>query len=269
MRQLTACCSFVLITTLLAGCGTLANGRRWGQDVTLAPGWEHLRTSAVQAAEDPWVWMPLTGAALTKIDHWDRNISTWARRDNPVFGSQARATSWSNDLRSIAVGADVATVLLTPSGEQSGEWALDKAKGYAVDLVAATAAIESTTLIKDAIHRMRPNGSGEDSFPSGHAAAAAVYTRLAMLNMDEVEFAPVVRSTVGIALQAVNVGTAWARIEGGWHYPSDTLFSMALANFCARFFNDAFLGLNTPRTRLSLAPFAGGALLSWQMSLGP
>ena len=58
---------------------------------------------------------------------------------------------------------------------------LDKVKGYAVDLVAATVAVESTTGIKDIAPRSRPNDSGKDSFPSGHATTSSSYTRLATL----------------------------------------------------------------------------------------
>ena len=54
----------LLASTLLAGCGTLPDGRLWGQDATLVPGWDRVRDSAVGAARDPWVWGPLLGAAF-------------------------------------------------------------------------------------------------------------------------------------------------------------------------------------------------------------
>jgi hypothetical protein len=81
----------------------LPNGRGWGEDATIVPGWERVRASAVNAASDPWVWAPLAGAAATQVGDFDRKISNWARRETPEFGSQANATTWSNDLRSASV----------------------------------------------------------------------------------------------------------------------------------------------------------------------
>jgi membrane-associated phospholipid phosphatase len=256
-------------TLALSGCGTLPNGRRWGEDVTVTPGWERVRESAVNAATNPWVWAPLAGAAVTQVDHWDHKISNWARRETPIFGSQEKATTWSNDLRSASVVVDATTVLLTPSGEFGTSWAIDKLKGYAVNLVAATVAVESTTGLKSAIHRMRPNGSGDDSFPSGHAATASAYTQLATLNLDSIPMDGGARGALDAGLQVINFGTAWARVEGGWHYPSDTLVSIAIGNFCAQFFNDSFMGLDTARARVSFAPLPGGGLLSWNFVLDP
>ena len=39
----------------------------------------------------------------------------------------------------------------------------------------------------------------------------------------------------------IAAGTAWARVEGCKHYPSDVLFGAALGNFVAIFVHDAFL----------------------------
>lgn len=259
----------ITLALCLAGCATLPNGRSWGEDVTLAPGWERVRAAALNAARDPWVWAPLAGAAVTQVDHIDRRISDWARRETPVFGSQANATTWSHDLRSASVAANAVTVLLTPSGEWGTSWVLDKVKGYVVDLAAATTAIETTTLLKNLTQRARPNGSGTDSFPSGHASTSAVYTRLATLNLDETEMSDAARGTLDAGLQVLNFGTAWARIEGGWHYPSDTLVSIALGNFCGMFFNDTFLGLDASRVKVAFVPLPGGGELKWQFSFAP
>src|SRR5215469_7178564 len=259
----------ILVAVSLAGCATLPNGHRWGEDVTIAPGWDRVGSAAAHAASDPWVWGPLAGAAVVQVDHWDQRISNWARRETPVFGSQSNATTWSNDLRSASVAADALTVLLTPSGEFGSDWALAKLKGYAVDVVAATVAVESTTAIKSTVSRTRPNESGNDSFPSGHAATASSYTRLATLDLDSIDMNDQARGALDAGLQVINFGTAWARIEGGWHYPSDTLVSIAIGNFCGMFFNDAFMGLDTSRQRISFAPLPGGGLLTWQVRWSP
>ncbi len=121
----------VVLTGLgLAGCATLSNGHRWGGDVTIAPGWTRVREAAVRAATDPWVWAPLAGAAALQVDNFDHRLSHWGRTQDPIFGSQANATLWSDRLRSASLGVDIATVPFTPSGGVGGDWPLDKAKGY-------------------------------------------------------------------------------------------------------------------------------------------
>jgi hypothetical protein len=41
------------------------------------------------------------------------------------------------------------------------------------------------------------------------------------------------RETLDASLHALTCATAWARVEGGWHYAADTLGGMAIGNFCA------------------------------------
>jgi hypothetical protein len=64
--------TWLLLVACVAGCSTLPNGRGWGQDATLAPGWARVGQAAVQAACDPKVWVPLAGAAVFQIDGWDQ-----------------------------------------------------------------------------------------------------------------------------------------------------------------------------------------------------
>jgi membrane-associated phospholipid phosphatase len=260
----TCAVALIMSCALLTGCGTLPDGGRWGEKITIAPGWERIGNAAATAARDPWVWVPLAAAAGLQIGNWDHQISTWAMRETPVFGSQANAASWSDTLRSVAVVADVSTVLLTPSGDDAGPWFADKARGYALDLVAATATISTTTLLKKATGRMRPNGVDDESFPSGHTSITAAYGRLAARNLEFIDISPGLRSSFVYGLDAVTFGTAWARIEAGAHYPSDTLFGIALGNFFANFFKDAFMGTQAGFVRnLSIEPARGGLGLQW------
>lgn len=252
----------------LVGCETLPNGDRWGGAVTITPGWAQVRAAAVRAATDPWVWAPLAGAAALQVDDFDHRLSHWGRTHNPVFGSEANATMWSDRLRSASVGVDIATVLFTPSGDDDGAWLLDKAKGYLVNLAAAETAIESTTLLQDVVRRERPNGANDHSFPSNHSATSSVYTRLATLNLQEVPMNRDARDALDVSLHALSFATAWARVEGGWHYPSDTLAGMAIGNFCAEFFTDSFMGLAATRERFAFAPLPGGGAITFAVVLG-
>ncbi len=255
---------WIILFVGLAGCATLPDGRLWGKDVTFSPGWERVRASAVQAVRDPWVWAPLAGAAGLQINGWDGKISTWAMRETPVFGSLENARSWSDNLRDAAEIAEMTTVLLTPSGEDTHSWFVNKLKGYSVDLAAKSAAGLTTHILKSTTGRTRPSQENDRSFPSGHASHAATNGRLAARNLEFIDMNPVTRRTLVYGLDAVTLATAWARVEAGAHYPSDTLFSIALGNFSANFFKNAFMGTDgNTRQEIAVIPTDGGLMLNF------
>jgi membrane-associated phospholipid phosphatase len=267
---LTASAQFILglATLALVGCSTLPDRHAWGERATLSPGWERVRTSAVNAARNPWVWAPLLGAGVVQFDNWDHRISDWARSETPIFGSTENAAQWSDDLRTAAHITFLGTVAFTPGGSSAPEWVLNKAKGLGVQLTAAAVATGTTRLLKDATDRERPNGADTESFPSGHTTSSAVFGRLASENLESIEMSEPVRLGLDIGLDAVTIGTAWARVEAGAHFPSDTLVGMALGNFCGMFFNDAFLGLGGSGASLAFVPLPGGGEVRWQVSFG-
>ncbi|HEY6641455.1 phosphatase PAP2 family protein [Povalibacter sp.] len=258
--------SFVLLCCSITGCATLPNGRDWGEDATIAPGWDRVRSAATIAAKDPWVWAPLVGAAVFQIDDWDRRTSDWARDHTPVFGSQRNAENWSDDLRNASALAHYITIAATPSGPDAGDWLVNKAKGTLVGIAAVSSTVLVTNGLKDVADRERPNGDDSASFPSGHTSASAVHTRLASRNLQSIDMSDGWRGAADAGLTALTLGTSWARIEAGWHYPSDTLVGMAIGNFLASFFNDAFLGLEQGSgTSLAMQAADGGATLQWRL----
>ena len=255
---------FLLLSLVLAGCGTLPSGRGWGEDATWQPGWERVRASAVNAARDPWVWAPLAGAAVLQIDDLDERTADWAREHTPVFGSQSSAEEWSDDLRTASAVAHYITIVATPSGDDFGEWLANKAKGTLVDVAAVSSTVAITRTLKQTVGRTRPNGADDESFPSGHTSSSAVHTRLASRNLQSIDMPVGVRRTLDIGLYAMTIGTSWSRIEAGWHFPADTLFGMALGNFMASFVNDAFLGLDSGSTSLTVTAMPDGAIVQWR-----
>ena len=52
----------------------------------------------------------------------------------------------------------------------------------------------------------------------------------------------ILRSVMDFGFFTLSAGTAWARVEGGVHYPSDVLAGAALGNFTAVLLHDLFLG---------------------------
>lgn len=249
---------------LCAGCGTLPSGRAWGDSATIAPGWARVKEAATGAARDPWVWAPLTAAAVLQIDDLDRRTADWASSNTPVFGSRKSAEDWSDNLRSASVAVGLVSLLATPSGDTPGEWLFNKAKGAAVEVAAVGATTAATVTLKHSTDRERPNGADRESFPSGHASTAAVHGELAKLNVEAMDLAPAAQCAADIGIDVIIAGTAWARVEAGWHYPSDTLVGMALGTFLGSFVTHAFLP-QAAGDSLSLAATDGGAIVQWQV----
>jgi membrane-associated phospholipid phosphatase len=248
---------------LLAGCGTLPNGRRWGQDVTIFPGWQRLGKAALDAALSPATWVPAATALALQIDDWDENISDWASDNTPVFGSQKNAADASDILRDAALADYLITTLATPSGNDPGQWVVAKIKGLAVGYGALQVTRNTTFFLKDVTDRTRPDESRDTSFPSNHAAKAATYAILASRNIESLPLSDGFKTALKIGTFSLDMGTAWARVEAKAHFPSDVLAGMALGHFFGAFMNDAFLGLNHPEdVGLLIEPSRGGMLIA-------
>ncbi|MDQ1331447.1 MAG: hypothetical protein QG578_1715, partial [Thermodesulfobacteriota bacterium] len=147
----------ILILPFFISCGTLSNGRRWGQDATLFPGWERIKKSAIDVALEPETWAPAICAAAIQIDDTDERISDWAVKHTPVFGSEDDARD-ASDLMLDATGiAYLATAIATPGGDDAKEWAKAKSKGLAVGMTGLLASQGATTYLKEATNRERPD----------------------------------------------------------------------------------------------------------------
>jgi hypothetical protein len=253
----------LLLSLLVSGCAT-SGQRIWGADATLHPGAQRLREAAIDAARSPRVWVPLAGAAVFQVNGWDRKVSNWARDKTPIFGSQQSASDWSDALRTASSVSYFATVLATPGADTPREWLVDKSQGFAVGLAAVAVTGVTTTALKKAAARTRPNGQGTESFPSGHASHSAVMTGLARDNLLDIDMNESTRHGLDLGLDALTAGTAWARIEAGAHFPADTLFSVALGNFVSSFFDNAFLQhASDRRVTWTVEPLPGGLELDW------
>ena len=264
LRPAAASFLFLLILT---GCAALPGARRWGEDATMSPGWERVRVAAADAARNPWVWVPLAGAAGLQIGSWDRKISDWAIRETPVFGSPRNAANWSDDLRNAAILLDTMTTLLAPSGDDARTWFVNKLEGYAVDLAAVGAANGLTHVLKVEAGRTRPSLTNDESFPSGHTTAAATAGRLAARNLEYFDLSASTRRRLTYGLDALTIATAWARVEAGAHYPADTLVGMAIGNFSANFFRDAFFDpAGDSQQSVAVVPTDGGLMLRYSIA---
>jgi hypothetical protein len=238
----------IISLMILQGCGTISSGQKWGHDATLTPGWDRVRTSAVNAALSPETWGPVAGALALQAGNMDHRISDWASDKNPVFGSQDNAGKWSDYLRDASGAVYLITVITTPSGDDTSEWLAAKAKGLAIGLAASEVTGGGTSLLKRAAGRTRPDGSNDAGFPSGHASGSAVFTTLARRNLEAIPMSHGGRIAADIGIAGLSFATGWARVEAKKHYPSDVLVGYALGHFFSAFINDAFLGVDKEKT---------------------
>jgi len=233
---------FLLATTILPACASAQRDLK-AQDYW--PSGERWKRATMNALSSRGTWVPLVGVGVVSIDDWDREISDWAVENTPLFGSTERALEASDNLKTVTTVAMVGTALAVPNGDGAWEW---KPERLLLEVGAVQLNNVLTSGLKSVTGRERPDGSDDRSFPSGHASQA--FTR-ATLSCRNVDLMPSLANGWGLALKTslrvIAAGTAWARVEGGVHYPSDVLFGAALGNFVAVFVHDAFLpaGSNT------------------------
>lgn len=255
----------VVLCGLGSGCGTMPSGRAWGENAIYPVEWKRIPQAARNAALDPVTWLPLVGAGVIAAGNWDHNVSDWATEHTPIFGSRSAAEDYSDVARDVLLVEGFATVLLTPSGSDAGDWFWNKARGAAVGAGGVALTDFATGELKDAIGRERPNGNG-GSMPSGHSSAAFAGMALANRNLDYIKMNRYARTGLKVANVALATSVGWARVEGEKHFPTDVLVGAALGNFTTRFIYDAFLGTK-PEDRFSFyvePSLSGGKVfLSW------
>ncbi|MDD3603839.1 MAG: phosphatase PAP2 family protein [Kiritimatiellae bacterium] len=245
---------FLSFASLLTGCGTMPGGDTWGDHATLVPGWDRLGRAAYSAAASPHTWAPLAGAAALQIGNIDQSLGEWAVNNQPIFGDKDGAIQASDDLSQALEYWMYATMLATPSGAAPAGWAASKAKGIGVEWVASDATRIITRNIKKGVARGRPDGSNDHSFPSGHTSMAFSRATLASRNIRAMSLPNPVEYSLQGATDIAAVGTGWARLEAGVHYPSDVLAGAALGYFLSAFLHDAFLGESEDGVMLQVVP---------------
>jgi hypothetical protein len=254
----------ILLSVSLGGFGCAArqppehDGSRW-------PGAKRWGSSAANALRDPRTWAPAAGAGLILVADWDEGISDWAVLNTPVFGSPVQARDTSDYLEGACYLSMVSTAIAAPRGERPWDSKLGR---LAVDHMGLLATQVSTGLIKEVSGRERPNGSNDQSFPSGHSSRSFSNVALAWRNLDAIPMSGGARTGLKAGFEALAAGTAWARVEAGAHYLSDVLVGAALGNFVALLVHDAFLPPavgRRPEVEVSLLPDGAMVTLRWDL----
>jgi hypothetical protein len=268
LRQFPAALLLILgfFLTPITSCGTLENGRGWGQDAIYPVNSKRISHSLYKACIDWGTLIPAGGAVVGSLDHFDERVSDWGGGHNPIFGSQDSASS-AADYLLFALETEVfVTALATPSGEDPSQWIYSKAKGLSVELGAELVTAAATDALKDITNRSRPDGDGK-SFPSGHSSAAFSSAALANRNLDSISMS----KTLRFALQAGNwllaTATAWARVEAYAHFPTDVLAGASLGHFFGAFIYDGFMGVpELEPYHISVLPEHGGGVVAVSFS---
>lgn len=246
---------FIVFILVLTSCGTLNNGRSWGQDVTLFPTKSRLSQAAITSIKHPATWGPLFGAALFSLTDIDEDISEELADNNPLFGSKEDANNASDFLRNSLVASVAISALATPGGNTASQQFANKSKGLITEFATLEITSASTSLIKRTTDRERPNKVNKSSFPSGHTSKAFAAAALTSKNLDSLSLNPGTVTGIRVGLYTFATGTALARVEAERHYTTDVLVGAALGNFLSRFIHDAFLGLdNNNQVLFNISP---------------
>jgi membrane-associated phospholipid phosphatase len=155
------------------------------------------------------------------------------------------AQNWANASDILAIGLPlVATGKALTSGDTNDIKDLTFSLGTA---------LIATQGLKSLIHENRPDGSGNDSFPSGHTAIAFAAARFYDKRYGS-EVSPYLYAAAGL--------TALARVKADKHYNKDVLVGAALGYASAEYFTRPVSG-----GALSLIPARSGLSLFWQKPL--
>lgn len=244
--------ALLVVVLAAAGCAGRTPETSWGARL---PDGATLGEAALRAARSPGTWVPLAGAAVLSVGDLDEDISDWAADQTPLFGADAESTS--DDLRTAAKAAWLVTALAAPSDHLT-----DKAGGLTVGV--STLLLEDlvTGAIKDASGRVRPDGSDDQSFSSGHAGTASAAATLARRNLGYLDLPGWFDTTARVGLYGVAVGTGWARVEARKHYVTDVLAGYAVGNFLATFMHEAFMKPAAVPLEIGYRPLDGGGAIT-------
>lgn len=234
-RRLAAAAGALLL--LLCGCASTAGRQGPG------PAHERWRQAWRHAARSPAAWVPAVAAAGVAAGGWDREISDWARRETPVFGSTGNARRASDALLAASQLGMIATVFAVPPRDPPAPSRFRRLVWEESAVLADAALVDG---LKRAVRRERPSRSSGLSFPSGHSAGAFASAALAARNLRASDRSPGARRGLTAGMTTLAAGTAWARVEAGAHYPTDVLAGAALGGFVGVLVHDAVLGPAAP-----------------------
>lgn len=253
----------LLLALWLGGC---ANSARTASEPPVRSWWpdgsQWIR-SVRKSAVNPAILVPLAGAVLIQAADWDERISDWAIDTTPLFGSNDAANQASDTLVTGCHIAMVASALAVPGN--GSPWKTKAGRltaGYGSMLIADTLTGAGKAYFK----RERPLGSGRDGFPSRHSTLAFSYATSAAYNVDRLEISVPWRRVTQWGITMTAAAGAWARVEGGNHYPTDILVGGVIGGFVSAVINEAFFGNASPIQVSAVADAGQGVCFKVRMA---
>lgn len=244
------------------GCSTLGYQLHTGQPAAAQTRRVTLSHAVRDAFLDVQTWLPAAAAVVFAAADLDDPVSDWATEHTPLFGSRDAARNASDYLYWALQAETLATVLARPTGEVDKPWWQAQAKPLGVELLAAGVPAGITQGLKPLANRRRPDGSDNRSFPSGHATSAFSMAALSNRNLDAMNPSPGIKYPLQIGNVLMASGTAWARIEGAQHFPSDVLAGAAIGHFFSAVLHDVWLGIpRSQRVQLIVEPSKDATML--------
>ena len=226
--------SIILFCSLLiSGCAGLKQGSSNGSDGKLN------RALSKSLFDIERTIIPVVAGTVFAAADIDEHFSDWATDHNPIFGSEATARDVSDVLYGFYAGEAFITYLYAPASRDSycAKVTDIASKGGGAFL----ATLGTTKILKNNVHRYRPNGRNRRSFPSGHTSSAFSLSKIAHYNLGDYKNLP---DCAREPLRNINRwgpwAVAWARVEGRKHYPSDVLFGAAIGNAITTFVQEYF-----------------------------
>jgi len=191
-------------------------------------------------------------------------MSRWSSHHTPVFGSRQSAKTASDVMLGASAALYGVTALAAPSYQH--DWYGNKARGLAMGAGAAIATEGVVAGLKQGLGRKRPDDSGNDSFPSGHAALTTLSATMTTRTIDTLPLSDASQVTLKAAAIGLSVGTDYARVEAQKHYLSDVLVGAAIGHFMGAIVDKAFLGVQPDRFVPSVELSRHGGTLGFQAS---
>lgn len=230
-----------VICFFLAGCPSLeAAQNKSFTDSKFRAFQRHLGRAAVQSFNSPMTWGPGIAAIAFYLTPLDKEVSSWASSRTPIFGSLGAAHRTGDFLLSASRSIYIATAALELGVKGFAEpfhWS-----SLAAPLAAGGLAVQATSLgtalVKESAGRIRPDLSDSRSFLSGHSSMTSMFTTLSAANIHALTLPGLSEPLMDGALFTLTAGTAWSRVEGKNHYPSDVLAGAAFGHFLGVFFSN-------------------------------
>lgn len=239
------------VLILVQGCTLINKKGSWGKNSLYPIRGERILHALKKNASSPHVWGPLAGAGIFAVTNIDKKMSEWVQHEGHVFKNKDAADNWSDNFNNIQKYEMYGVILLTPSHDEDmsfGGYLLNKARGGFALNIAASSSRFGVDQIRKVVHRERPNQLDFKSLPSGHAAEAGSRSAIIRKGSASIDMNKELHFSINTLNTAMAIGTAWARVEGKRHYPSDVMAGYAFGTFISGFVFDSIINYDTNQT---------------------